>query len=498
MPTLNLTFPNGGKSTVNTDLFINNKWVPALDGKTFATINPTTGKEIGQVAEASAKDIDVAVKAARAAYETSWGEKVPGFERGKLLLKLAEIVEANLEELANIESLDNGKAVAIAKAFDASEVAACLRYYAGWADKNQGKTIEVNDTKFTYTRHEPIGVCGQIIPWNFPLLMFAWKIAPALATGNVVVLKTAEQTPLSAYKMCEFIAQAGIPPGVVNVVSGFGPVAGAAIAKHMDIDKVAFTGSTLVGRNIMKNAAETNLKKVTLELGGKSPNIIFKDADLEVAAKWAAFGIMFNMGQCCCAGSRVYVEEEIYDQFMEVLEKVCKSLPKGDPFQASTFLGPQISQLQQDRIMAYIDSGKKDGAKVRIGGSKGSGDGYFVEPTIFTDVNPDSKIAREEIFGPVVVCSKFKDEADLLRIANDSMYGLAAAVFSRDVSRAIGTAHKLNAGTVWVNCYNQLNSQVPFGGYKASGIGRELGEYALTNYTNVKAVHVNLTIPCPL
>ncbi|KAN0063424.1 hypothetical protein ACQY0O_004590 [Thecaphora frezii] len=533
MPTLNLSFPNGVQATVQTDLFINNQFVPALDGKTFATVNPTNGKEIGQVAEASAKDIDVAVKAAREAFVNVWGENsgcpgtsdgrcwdrhwtaadlltfptpsvfplsltAPGHERGKLLLKLADLVEANADVLASIESLDNGKAYSIARGFDVAAVAANLRYFGGWADKNEGKTIETNNSKFTYTRHEPIGVCGQIIPWNFPLLMFAWKIGPALATGNTVVLKTAEQTPLSALKMCELIVEAGFPPGVVNVVSGFGAVAGAAISNHMDIDKVAFTGSTLVGRNIMKAAASTNLKKVTLELGGKSPNVIFKDANLEQAVKWAAFGIMFNHGQTCCAGSRVYVEEDIYDDFIAKLTEVCKSLSVGDPFEENTFQGPQVSQLQYDRIMAYIDEGKKGGAKLHLGGERKGTDGYYIEPTIFTDVDPDHKIAREEIFGPVVVVSKFKDEKELLRIANDSMYGLAAAVHSRDISRAIETAHKLHAGTVWINCYNQLDPQVPFGGFKASGIGRELGEYALQNYTNVKSVHLNLSAPAPL
>ncbi|PWZ02297.1 putative indole-3-acetaldehyde dehydrogenase [Testicularia cyperi] len=498
MPTLNLDLPNGIKTTVQADLFINNKFVPALDGKTFATINPSTGKEIGQVAEASAKDIDVAVRAAREAFETVWGENTPGSVRGRLLMKLADLVDEHRDELAAIESLDNGKAFAIAKGFDVTEVASNLRYYGGWADKNHGKVMEVDNKRLCYTRHEPIGVCGQIIPWNFPLLMFAWKLGPALACGNTIVLKTAEQTPLSAIKMCELIVEAGFPPGVVNVVSGFGPVAGAAISQHMDIDKIAFTGSTLVGRNIMKAAASSNLKKVTLELGGKSPNVIFKDADLDQAVKWSAFGIMFNHGQCCCAGSRVYVEEAIYDQFMEKMTAHCKALTVGDPFAANTFQGPQVSQLQYDRIMAYIDSGKQEGANLHLGGARKGNEGYFIEPTIFTDVNPDAKIAREEIFGPVVVVSKFKDEADLIRIANDSMYGLAAAVHSKDIARALETAHKLKAGTVWVNQYNQLIPQVPFGGYKASGIGRELGEYALANYTSIKSVHVNLSIPAPL
>ncbi|KDN48841.1 indole-3-acetaldehyde dehydrogenase [Tilletiaria anomala UBC 951] len=497
-PQVNLTFPNGGKSSFSGGLFINNEFVPAQSGKTLAVINPATGKEIAQVAEADAKDIDIAVKAAREAYNNVWGEKVPGHKRGRLLLKLADLVEQHIDELAAIESLDNGKPVSIAKGFDFTEVIANLRYYAGWADKNHGKVIEVDSSKLTYTRHEPVGVCGQIIPWNFPALMFAWKIAPALATGNTIVLKVAEQTPLSGLRMCQLIKEAGFPTGVVNVVAGFGPTAGAAIAAHMDIDKVAFTGSTLVGRNIMKAAASTNLKKVTLELGGKSPNIILKDADLEQAVSWAAFGFSFNTGQCCCAGTRVYVEEAIYEKFMEKLLVKVKSIKTGDGFQGDTFQGPQVSQLQFDRVMGYIQQGKADGAKVLTGGERHGTEGYFVQPTVFTDVNPDSKISREEIFGPVVVVHKFKDQQDLIRIANDSIYGLAAAVFSRDVSRALETAHALKAGTVWVNCYNQINPQVPFGGYKASGIGRELGEYALSNYTNVKAVHVNLNIPAPL
>ncbi|UZJ55320.1 hypothetical protein CBS101457_004640 [Exobasidium rhododendri] len=496
-PTINLTFPNG-KSSFSGGLFINNKFVDALDKKTFAVLNPSNGKEIAQVAEASAKDVDIAVKAARKAFQETWGMNVPGFKRGQMLIKLAELIEANIDEIASIESLDNGKAFSIAKGFDITEVAGCLRYYGGWADKNEGKTVEVDPGKLHLIRNEPVGVCGQIIPWNFPALMFAWKLGPALATGNTIVLKTAEQTPLSALKICELIVEAGFPPGVVNVISGFGPVAGAAIANHMDIDKVAFTGSTLVGRNIMKAAASTNLKKVTLELGGKSPNIIFDDADIDQAVGWSAFGIMLNSGQACCAGSRVYVQETIYEKFMDAMEAKVKAIQVGDPFAASTFSGPQVSQLQYDRIMAYIDSGKKDGAKILTGGGRHGTEGYFIEPTIFTDVHPDSKISREEIFGPVVVIHKFKDEADLIKQANDSVYGLAAAVFSRDITRALDTANKLQAGTVWVNCYNQLNSQVPFGGYKQSGIGRELGSAALRNYTNEKSIHINLTTPAPM
>lgn len=413
-------------------------------------------------------------------------------------MKLAELIEANVAELAAIESLDNGKAFSIASGFDIPEAAANFRYFGGWADKNHGKVMEVDGSKLCYTRHEPIGVCGQIIPWNFPFLMMAWKIAPALATGNTIVLKTAEQTPLSALKFAELVEQAGVPPGVINIVSGFGPVAGAAISKHMDIDKVAFTGSTLVGRSILSAAASSNLKKTTLELGGKSPNIVFDDADIDQAVSWSCFGINFNHGQTCCAGSRLYVQAGIYDEFQEKLLQKYKSVNVGDPFAEATFSGPQVSQLQFDRIMSYIDSGKQDGAKVLTGGARKGNEGYFIEPTIFTGVDPQSKIAREEIFGPVLVLQKFEDEADLLRIANDSIYGLAAAVFSRDISRALDTAHKLQAGTVWVNCYNQLFPNVPFGGFKSSGIGRELGEYALSNYTNVKSVICNISAPAPL
>jgi len=499
-PTLNLNFGEGSSvksSTFSGGLFINNEFVDGEGGKTIEVINPSTGEKIGDVAEASPKDVDRAVDAAQKAYDTVWGLNTTGVERGKYMLKLALAIEANIDEIAAVESMDNGKAFSIAKGFDIAEVAGCLRYYAGWADKNHGKVIEVNDTKMAYTRHEPIGVVGQIIPWNFPALMFAWKLGPALACGNTIVLKTAEQTPLSALKICELIKDI-FPPGVVNVITGYGRITGAAIASHMKIEKVAFTGSTLVGRAIMKAAAESNLKKVTLELGGKSPNIICEDANLDEAVGWAAFGLFFNHGQCCCAGSRVYVQDSIYDKFMEKFQAKVESLKVGDPFKADTFQGPQVSQLQFDRIMAYIDDGKKSGAKALTGGKRLGDKGYFIEPTIFTDVSPDAKIVKEEIFGPVVVVTRWKDEADLIKVANNSVYGLAAAVFSRDISHALSIANKLQAGTVWVNCYNQLHSNVPFGGYKQSGIGRELGEYALANYTNVKAVHINISGPAPM
>jgi len=498
-PTLNLNFAEGSalkSSTFSGGLFINNEFVEGEGGKTIDVVNPSTGETVGQVSEASPKDVDRAVEAAQKAFDTVWGLNTTGADRAKYMIKLAQAVEANLDELASIESHDNGKAFSIARGFDLTEVANCLRYYAGWADKNHGKVIEVNTDKFAYTRHEPIGVVGQIIPWNFPALMFAWKIAPALATGNTVVLKTAEQTPLSALKICELIKDI-FPPGVINVITGYGRITGSAIASHMKIEKVAFTGSTLVGRAIMKAAAESNLKKVTLELGGKSPNIICDDADLEAAVGWSAFGLFFNQGQVCCAGSRIYVQESIYDKFMEKFQAKVASLKIGDPFRADTFQGPQVSQLQFDRIMAYIDDGKKSGTAL-TGGNRIGDKGFFIEPTIFTDVNPDAKIVKEEIFGPVVVVTKFKDDKDIIKVANNTVYGLAAAVFSRDISRALNLANSLQAGTVWVNCYNTLHSNVPFGGYKQSGIGRELGEYALANYTNVKAVHVNLNGASPM
>jgi len=498
--TFSYDFQNEGhpiKVDFNTGLFINGKFVDGVNKTTIDVINPTTGKLITKVSEGTEKDVDLAVKAAQHAYDNSWGLKVSGVERGKILIKMATLIERDIDEIAAVEALDNGKAFSIAKGFDASEAAACFRYYGGWADKIQGKVVEIDDSRLAYTRHEPVGVVGQIIPWNFPLLMFAWKLAPALATGNTIVIKTSEFTPMSALRMAALFNEAGFPPGVINLVTGYGNTVGAAISSHMHIEKVAFTGSTLVGRVIMKAAAASNLKNVTLELGGKSPNIVFNDADLDAAVRWAAFGIFFNHGQCCCAGSRVFVQAGVYDKFVEKFTAHVAKLKIGDPFAHDTFQGPQVSQIQFDRIMGYIESGKAQGATVALGGERHGSEGYFIKPTVFTDVKPDMKIIQEEIFGPVVAIAKFEDEDDIIRQANDSVYGLAAAVFSRDVSRALGVAHKLHAGTVWVNCYNKLNNQMPFGGFKQSGIGRELGEYALSNYTQIKAVHVNLTEPPP-
>ncbi|EPQ61365.1 aldehyde dehydrogenase [Gloeophyllum trabeum ATCC 11539] len=481
-----------GKSSFNTGLFIDGKFVDGQDGETIDVINPTNGKVITKVSAGTAKDVDIAVAAAQKAFDTVWGLNCAGAVRGKLLGKLADLMEEHADELAALEALDNGKTFGWAKNSDVVASVGCIRYYSGWADKHSGKVIETDENKLAYTRNEPIGVVGQIIPWNFPLMMLSWKLGPALATGCTIVLKPSEFTPLTALRMCELIQKAGFPPGVVNIVNGLGTTVGQAIAEHPKIEKVAFTGSTLVGRKIMEAAAKTNLKKVTLELGGKSPNIIFNDADLEQAVNWAVHGIFWNHGQACCAGSRIFVQEGIYQEFLTRFTEKAKSLKIGDPFEPDAYQGPQVSQTQYDRIMGYINSGKEQGAKLHLGGERHGNEGYFIKPTIFTDTKPNMKIVQEEIFGPVGVVIKFTDEDDIIRQANDTVYGLAAAVFTQNINQAIETAHRLHAGTVWINCANQLHPQIPFGGFKQSGIGRELGEYALANYSNVKAVHVNL------
>ncbi|EEH18549.1 aldehyde dehydrogenase [Paracoccidioides brasiliensis Pb03] len=471
-------------------LFINNEFVKGVEGRTFESINPHNEKPIVAVYEATEKDVDIAVAAARAAFKGPWKHVTPT-NRGRMLLKLADLMEQHVDTLAAIEALDNGKAYSIAR-IDVANAAGCIRYYGGWADKIHGKVIDTDTDSFNYTRHEPIGVCGQIIPWNFPLLMWSWKIGPVVATGNTVVLKSAEQTPLSALYAAKLVVEAGFPPGVINIISGFGRVAGAAISSHMDIDKVAFTGSTLVGRQILQAAAKSNLKKVTLELGGKSPNIVFNDADIDNAISWVNFGIYFNHGQCCCAGSRILVEEGIYDTFLERFKARALQNKVGDPFHQDTFQGPQVSQLQFDRIMGYIREGKAAGAKVEIGGERLGNEGYYIQPTIFSNVTEDMKIVKEEIFGPVCCVQKFKNEDEAICIANNTSYGLAAAVHTTDLNTAIRVSNELKAGTVWVNNYNMLSYQTPFGGFKESGLGRELGEYALDNYTQVKAVRIRL------
>ena len=473
-------------------LLINNEWVDSVSGKTFATINPATAEEICQVAEADSADVDKAVHAARVAFETGPWRQATASQRGLLLHRLADLIEKHADELAQLEALDNGKPYSVASAADLPLVIACFRYYAGWADKIQGKTIPINGNYFCYTRHEPVGVVGQIIPWNFPLLMQAWKLGPALASGCTVVMKPAEQTPLSALRVGELLVEAGFPPGVVNLLPGYGPTAGAAIANHMDVDKVAFTGSTEIGRLIMQAAATSNLKRVTLELGGKSPNIVFADADMDQAIEGSHQALFFNQGQCCCAGSRLFVEEKCYDEFVEKSVARAKRRTVGDPFDKKTEQGPQVDSDQFNKVMGYIDAGKKDNAKLLAGGNRVGDKGYFIEPTIFGDVKDNMKIAQEEIFGPVMSILRFKDLDEVVDRANKTLYGLAAAVWTRDISKAHAIANSVRAGTVWVNCFDVFDAAAPFGGYKQSGIGRELGEYALHNYTEVKTVTVKL------
>jgi len=476
-----------------TQLFINNEWVDSESGKTFPTHNPATEELLANVQEADKADVDKAVKAARSAFKlgSPW-RRMDASARGNMLYKLADLIERDRVYLASLESLDNGKTFSAAYAADLGFSIRCYKYYAGWADKNHGKTIPIDGDFLCYTRHEPIGVCGQIIPWNFPLLMQAWKLAPALAMGNTVVMKLAEQTPLTGLYICSLIKEAGFPPGVVNVINGFGPTAGAAISSHMDIDKVAFTGSTEVGKLIQAAAGGSNLKSVSLELGGKSPFIVTKDADVDKAVDMAHFALFFNAGQCCCAGSRLMVQEDIYDQFVEKAAKKVESMKIGDPTKADTDQGAQVSSEQLDIILGYIDSGVKEGASLKAGGARHGTKGFFVQPTVFSDVTDDMKICREEIFGPVQVIQKFKTVDEAIERANKNVYGLAAGVFTNNLDHATYISNSLRTGTVWINCYDVLEAQAPFGGYKMSGNGRDLSEYALENYTEVKTVTIKL------
>lgn len=472
-------------------LFIDGRFVESLSGKSFDSINPATEEVLTSVSEGDRADIDAAVAAARAAFETGPWPRMRPRDRGRLLLKLADLISANAEELARLETLDNGKPIAETLNVDIPQAAEVFAYYAGWADKIHGETIPATNDHFTYTLREPHGVCGQIIPWNFPLLMAAWKLAPALACGNTVVLKPAEQTPLTALRLAELVAEAGFPPGVVNVVPGYGPTAGAALAAHPGVDKIAFTGSTEVGRLIQK-AAAGNLKSVSLELGGKSPNIVFADADIDAAVQGAIRGIFFNQGEVCCAGSRLFVEEAAHDHFVEALAGFAGALKQGDPLDASTQVGAQVSDEQFGKILGYIESGVQAGATLLTGGARQGEKGYFIQPTVFTGVDKNAAIAREEIFGPVVSTFTFKGIDEAIAEGNDSNYGLAAAVWTRDIKKAHRVAQALRAGTVWVNTYNAFDTAVPFGGYKESGTGRELGVQALDLYTQTKSVWIAL------
>ncbi|XP_066592602.1 aldehyde dehydrogenase, mitochondrial [Prorops nasuta] len=490
--TLSLPSPEKNPSILYTGIFINNEWCTSQSGKTFPTVNPATGEVIANVQEGDAADIDIAVDAANTAFSfgSQW-RKMDASYRGVLLNKLADLMEENHTYLASLETLDNGKPYSVAYGFDIPASIATLRYYAGWADKNHGKVIPMDGKFFAYTRHEPVGVCGQIIPWNFPILMMAWKLGPALATGNVIILKPAEQTPLTALFMAQLTKEAGFPNGVVNVVPGYGKT-GAALVAHNDVHKIAFTGSTEVGKLIKAEAAKNGLKRTTLELGGKSPNIIFKDTDMNHAVETSHFGLFFNMGQCCCAGSRTFVEDDIYDEFVEKSAVRAKSRTVGNPFDASIEHGPQIDEEQMNKILSMIKSGKEQGAKLVQGGCRVGDKGYFVAPTVFADVKDDMTIAKEEIFGPVQQILKFSDLDEVIHRANKTDYGLAAAVFTKDIDKANYVVQGLRAGTVWVNTYNALASQTPFGGFKMSGHGREGGEYGLEAYTEVKTVIVKV------
>ncbi len=469
-------------------LLIDGKWRPAISGKMFETVDPATNEVICRVAEGDAADIDLAVAAARRAFDSGPWSRMAGSERARLINKLADLVEKHQEELAALESLDNGKPYRDSIAADLPLTIKCYRYFAGWADKMTGRTIPVDGPYTCFTRHEPVGVVGQIIPWNFPLLMQAWKWGPALASGCTLVLKPAEQTPLTALRVARLAQEAGFPDGVINVVPGFGPTAGAALTRHMDVDKVAFTGETTTGQIIMEAAARSNLKRVSLELGGKSPNVVFADADLDAAVDGAYFGLFFNQGQCCCAGSRLFVEEKIHDEFVDRLVKRARSQKVGDPFDPSTTQGPQITREQQQRVLGYVESGKSEGAVLHCGGGKPDLPGYFVEPAVFSGVRDDMRIAREEIFGPVMNILPFKSIDEVIERGNRTHFGLAAAVWTRDIKKAHRMARSLRAGTVWINCYDVFDAAAPFGGYKMSGIGREMGEYALQLYTEVKSV----------
>lgn len=474
-------------------MLIDGKWVDAASGKTFPVYNPATGEVLTQVAEGDKEDIERAVKAARKAFDSAAWREMPPSERGRLIWKLADLIEAHADEFAQLEALDNGKSVLVARAADVVLAVDIFRYMAGWATKIEGNIIPLSHltapgAKFlAYTLREPIGVVGQIIPWNFPLLLAAWKLAPALSVGCTIVLKPAEQTPLSALRLGELILEAGFPAGVVNIVPGYGETAGAALAGHPDVDKVAFTGSTEVGQLIVR-AAIGNLKKLTLELGGKSPNIVFKDADLSNAIPGSALAIFFNHGQVCCAGSRLYVEQDIFDQVIEGVGQEAKKIKLGSGFDPTATMGPLVSEEQLNRVCGYLESGFTQGAQAVVGGHRYGERGYFVEPTVLVNTRQEMKIVQEEIFGPVIVAQPFTHLEEVPPLANGTIYGLAAGIWTNDLAKAHRLVTHLRAGTVWINCYDVLDAALPFGGYKESGWGREMGHEVLENYLEVKSV----------
>jgi aldehyde dehydrogenase (NAD+) len=474
-------------------LLIGGEWRDASDDALMPVINPATEEVIAEVAAATPADVDAAVTAARQALAGPWGT-MPARERGRLLWQLGERLMERADEVARLETLHNGKPISESRHIEIPKAAECFQYFAGWADKVQGETIPIRDNALVYTLREPLGVVAAIVPWNFPLLLAAWKVAPALATGNTVILKPASQTPLTALALGEISLEVGLPPGVLNIITGRGSTVGEAIVAHPGVDKVAFTGDTSTGRGIMRTAAET-LKHITLELGGKSPNIVFPDADLDAAVRGATMGIFYGKGEVCAAGSRLLVDRSIKDQFVaKVAERTRKMVP-GDPLDPKTRLGAISSKSQLERVLNYVDIGSREGASLVAGGHRadiGTGKGYFMQPTVFADVTPGMTLAREEIFGPVLAAIDFADVDEAIARANDSVYGLAAGVWTRDIKKAHYVASKLKAGTVWVNTYNVYDTAVPFGGYKQSGFGREMSKHALDYYTQVKAVWVDL------
>jgi aldehyde dehydrogenase (NAD+) len=487
-----ITEPARGTSrSLQTQLLIDGLWRDSVSGKTFETVNPATEELIADVAEGDAVDIDLAVKAARKAFDSGPWRRMDARDRGRLLNKLADLIEDHIDELAHLESLDNGKPISESRHADLPLVIDCFRYYAGWADKITGQTVPIRGNHFCYTRREPVGVAGQIIPWNFPMLMVAWKWGPALAAGCTVVLKPAEQTPLTALRLGELAMEAGFPAGVINIVNGFGETAGASLVAHPGVDKIAFTGEGRTAQIIMRSAADT-MKRITFELGGKSPNIVFDDADIEAAVDGAVLGLYLNQGQCCCAGSRLFVQDSIHDLFVNRLAAKVQARRLGDPFDPKTQMGPQVDQAQFDKILSYIAKGKEQGARLVTGGERHGTKGFFIKPTVFADVRDDMAIACDEIFGPVLSVIKFSDIDEVITRANTTDYGLAAAVWTRDIGKAHAVASRVRAGTVWVNCYDVFDAAAPFGGFKRSGIGRELGAAGLDNYTELKTVTVKL------